>query len=235
MASVPIDGLDGIESIDRRTLTDSVYEHLRERLSIGSLAPGERLSLRDISNGLGVSVMPVREAVNRLVAEGALEVTAARVLRVTVATAPRLRDLADIRIVVEGFAAERAAIQRTGPQLDAIEAAEAALRTLVAGRAADPSAWIIMNRKLHFNIYQAAEMPLLTKMIADLWLRAGPIMNLDVRAGSQRHTSVEAAQCHARAVAAIRAQDPAAARAAIAGDISAAAAYIIGNSHWLTN
>jgi DNA-binding GntR family transcriptional regulator len=71
-------------------------------------------------------------------------------------------------------------------------------------------------------------------MIGDLWLRAGPVMNLDIRAGSQRHASADAAQCHANVVAAIRAHDPVAARAAIASDISNAAAYIIGNSQWLT-
>jgi DNA-binding GntR family transcriptional regulator len=230
---VPTAALDVVPSIDRRTLTDSVYEHLRERLAVGSLLPGERLSLRDIGSGLNVSVMPVREAVNRLVAERALEVTAARVLRVPLASPQILRDLADIRIVVEGYAAERAAILRTATQLNAIEAAESTLRRIVADNAADPGEWIVMNRHLHFSIYQAARLPLLSKMIGDLWLRAGPVMNLDIRAGSQRHASADAVQCHANAVAAIRAQDPQAARAAIASDISSAAAYIIGNSQWL--
>jgi DNA-binding GntR family transcriptional regulator len=228
------DALDAVPSTDRRTLTETVYENLRERLAIGTLMPGERLSLRDIGNGLGVSVMPVREAVNRLVAEQALEVTAARVLRVPPATATSLRDLAEIRVAVEGFAAERAAILRTQGQLEVIEAAEAALRTLAASSTADPGAWIIMNRKLHFSIYQAARLPLLAKMIADLWLRAGPVMSMGLRAGSQRYASQEAALYHANAVAAIRAQDPQAARDAIGSDISKSAAYIISNSHWLT-
>jgi DNA-binding GntR family transcriptional regulator len=234
MPFVPTDAFDVVPQLDRRTLRDTVYEHLRDRLAVGSLSPGERLSLRDIGSALGVSVMPVREAVNRLVAERALEVTTARVLRVPLATPQMLRDLADISVVVEGFAAERAAILRTAAQLDAIEAAQSALHTLTATSAADPSEWIVMNRTLHFSIYRAARLPLLSKMIGDLWLRAGPVMNLDIRAGSQRHASADAAECHATVVAAIRAQDPEGARAAIARDISGATAYIIGNSQWLT-
>jgi DNA-binding GntR family transcriptional regulator len=233
MPFVPTDAFDAVPPADRRTLTDTVYEHLRDRLAIGSLAPGERLSLREISSLLGVSVMPVREAVNRLVAENALEITQGRVLRVPLTTAQRLRDLADIRAEIEGFAAERAASLRTPAQLDAIEAAEAALRKLAASRASDAGAWILMNRTLHFSIYQAAGLPLLSKMIADLWLRAGPVVNRDIRAGSERHISTNSGLFHANAVAAIRAQDPAAARDAIASDISGAAAYIIGNSEWL--
>ena len=156
MPFVSADSFDTAPQIDRRTLTDSVYEHLREQLAIGCMAPGQRLSLRELGSVLGVSVMPVREAVNRLVAERALEVTAARVLRVPLSTAQQLRDLTDIRMAMEGFAAERAALLRTSAQLDAIEAAAAALDVAAARKAGDPGDWIAMNRMLHFTIYRAA-------------------------------------------------------------------------------
>jgi DNA-binding GntR family transcriptional regulator len=213
--------------MDRRTVTDSVYEHMRERLAFGRLAPGERLSLREIGGGLGVSVMPVREAVNRLVAERALEITPGRILRVPLSSPEQVRDLADIRATVEGFAAERAALMRTEAQLKAMEAAEATLRTMVIGNAEDHVAWIAMNQTLHFNIYKGAHLPLLMKMIADLWLRAGPALNVNPHCGSQRLTNGSAVRCHAEAVRAIRMRDGMAARAAIVEDIQTTAACII--------
>ena len=67
--------LADLSPLARRTLGETVYAALSELLASGQLGPGERLSLRDSAAALGVSVMPVREAVNRLVAEQALEVT----------------------------------------------------------------------------------------------------------------------------------------------------------------
>jgi DNA-binding GntR family transcriptional regulator len=123
MPFVSVEALDVTPKLDRRTLADAVYDHLRDRLVAGRLAPGERLSLREISAFVGVSVMPVREAVNRLVAERALEVTANRVLRVPLASPEQIRDLADIRATVEGYAAERAALARNAAQLRSVRCA----------------------------------------------------------------------------------------------------------------
>ena len=66
--------LETLPVIERRTLGDAAYLHLRELLMSGRVAPGERLSLRSLAGALGVSMMPVREAVTRLVADHALEV-----------------------------------------------------------------------------------------------------------------------------------------------------------------
>ena len=213
-------------------MADAVYEDLRCRLMAGMLAPGERLSLREISSALGVSVMPVREAVNRLVAERALEVTPSRTLRVPLSSPSQVRDLADIRGRVEGFAAERAALNRTPEQLAAIEAAELDMRTALECRDGDPARWVALNQAFHFAIYEAAGMPLLLKMIGDLWLKAGPTLNLDILAGSDRLLSGVALRCHAAATAAIRKGDGAAAYAAISHDIDSAARFVIDRSDY---
>ena len=233
MPFAPVDCGDAAPGSTRETMTDRVYAHLREQLAIGNFTPGERLSLRELGSELGVSVMPVREAVNRLVADRALEVTPTRVLRVPLTTAQQVRDLADIRIAVEGFAAERAALVRTDADLAAIEAAALSLRRLTMQTRHEADDWIGLNRTFHFQIYEAARLPLLFKLIGDLWLRAGPVLNLDLRSGSQRLVAAYAEQCHERAVQAIRAGDGPAARQAIADDISAAADYIVKHSEWL--
>lgn len=218
---------------DRRTLADAAYAYLRERLVAGWLAPGERMSLREIGAALQVSVMPVREAVNRLVAERALEVTPNRMLRVPLMSAGQLRELAEIRIVVEGFAAQRAAMIRSPAQLAGIAAAEAAFRNTVSATGYYPGEAIASNHALHFAIYEAAGLPLLLKMISDLWLKAGPVLNLDLRAAPHRLATGFATQCHVKVLAAIESGDGEAARAAIAADIASAAEYIIARGDLL--
>ena len=75
----------------------------------GRMIPGEQISLRGIASAFGVSVMPVREAVHRLTAEQALELTPKRALRVPMMTVSQFREITTIRINLEGLATERAA------------------------------------------------------------------------------------------------------------------------------
>lgn len=220
--------LQDLAPIERRgTLGDAVYGHLRDLLASGRVAPGERLSLRDVAEALGVSIMPVREAVSRLVADRALEVAPNRAVRVPVMTVAQFRELTAVRIEIEGLAAERAAGTRSAEDLEAIAAAEAAFCQEATKRRPDLSRAVALNRDVHFAIYAAAGLPLLTEIIGGLWLKAGPVLNLDMRANPERLRTSPAARLHAAALAAIQAGDGPAARAAIAADITAAAEFII--------
>ncbi|WP_419895979.1 GntR family transcriptional regulator [Roseomonas sp. USHLN139] len=211
--------------LERRTLAESAYAHLRDLLASGRVAPGEKLSLRDLSEALGVSVMPVREAVSRLTADGALEVAPNRAVRVPVMNCRQFRELADVRAGIEGWAASLAATTRSAAQLEDIAAAEAALRA--APGASDLGHAVQLNRDFHFAIYGAAGLPILVDVIGGLWLKAGPVINLDLRHSRDRLTTGHALRCHAAALAAIRLGDAEAARAAIAEDITRAADFII--------
>ena len=79
--------LNVVEPLDRQTLGERAYAQLADLLISGRLAPGEKLSLRSAADVLGVSIMPVREAVSRLVADKALEVTPNRAVRVPLMSA----------------------------------------------------------------------------------------------------------------------------------------------------
>jgi DNA-binding GntR family transcriptional regulator len=206
---------------------ESAYAHLAGLLTSGRVAPGERLSLRDLAERLGTSTMPIRAAVSRLAEYGALEVSPNRAVRVPVLSATRFAELADLRQQMEGLAAERAALAATARDIADISRIEAAFARNVTQRAPDGARAVALNRDLHFAIYAAARMPLLEGMIERLWLLAGPVLNLDMRADPRRLENTPAPRFHAAALAAIRARDGAAARAAIAGDIAEAAAFIL--------
>jgi DNA-binding GntR family transcriptional regulator len=215
------------EMLDRETLGDQVYAQLSELLVSGRLAPGDQLSLRAVAANLGVSIMPVRAAVNRLTSDGALEVTPNRAVRVPPMSEERFCDLTRIRIEVEGFAAAEAATWRTPVQLKAIARAEADFATEVAKSNPDPASIVSLNKEYHFAIYAAAGSVVLTDIIRGLWLKAGPIINLDFRSSTDRLADGGVLRRHARALKALETRDAENARDAIRDDIQNAADFIL--------
>ena len=208
------------------TLGAQVLAQLRTQLITGMLAPGDKLSLRTLALQLGVSMQPVRDAVARLVAERALEVTPKRSVQVPLLSLPRFRELTAIRLGIEGFAAEQAARQRGGTEGAALRRFEATFRRESERRTPDVDAAIVANAKLHFAVYRAAAMPALVAIIEGLWLRIGPVLNLDLRDGENRLASGSAARSHGAMVAAVLTGDASAARAALLEDIGNTAAFI---------
>ncbi|SFL60511.1 GntR family transcriptional regulator [Methylobacterium pseudosasicola] len=216
-----------LPQLERRTLADTAYEALADLLASGRLAPGDRLSLRQSAAALGVSVMPVREAVSRLVADGVLEVAPTRAIRVPIMTARDFRALAETRMAIEGLAAARTAEHRSEAELAAIRRAEAAFRAEAGSAEPDCARAVRLNRDLHFAIYAACGLAPLQEVIARLWLKAGPVINLDLRAHPERLLQGFALQRHAEALVAIEARDGPAAAAALAADIREAADFIL--------
>lgn len=208
-------------------LGDQVYGHLRKLLIAGRLAPGDKLSLRAVALAMGVSMTPAREAVSRLVADGALEVTPNRAVRVPEMRSEAFRQLALVRGEIEGFAAAMAASRRTVQDVAAIAQAEARFRSLVQEERPDLPAAVEANQAFHFAVYQASGLPVLVEIAVGLWLKAGPVINLDLRENPERIVTGSAPRLHAEALAAIEAGDPEGARRAIADDIAGAAQFIL--------
>ena len=209
------------------SLGQSVRMLLSERLIAGVYSPGEKLSLRSVAAGLGVSMTPVREAVSRLVADGALEVTPNRAVRVPILDLTRFRELTALRIEIEGMAAAWAAAARNKADLTAIAEAEEGFRRERSKTRPQLARIVAINQRFHFAVYRAAKSSMLVEIIVGLWLKAGPILNFDMARNNTWVSSGAGARYHAAALAAIRRQDSDAARAAIVGDIQQASDRII--------
>ncbi|MCF5398349.1 GntR family transcriptional regulator, partial [Pseudomonas syringae] len=102
--------LPPMRQVSRDTLQDQVYRQIREALMSGRFQPGQKLTIRGLAEALGSSPMPVREALNRLSAENAFEVTETARLRVPMITPERLREIRDARVALEGLLAEKAVV-----------------------------------------------------------------------------------------------------------------------------
>ena len=107
----------GLARIERETVQERVYGVLRDRLMRGGFEPGQKLKIADLASALGTSAMPVREALNRLAAERAIEALPNRSVRVPSLSKDALQDLMETRFAVEGLAVARAAKNMTAETL----------------------------------------------------------------------------------------------------------------------
>ncbi|MGI4777200.1 MAG: GntR family transcriptional regulator [Janthinobacterium lividum] len=211
----------------RQTLSGDVYKQLSDLLMSGRVMPGEQLSLRTIAEGLGVSVMPVREAVHRLLSEKALVLLPNRVLKVPTMTVSQFREITNIRIHLESLAVSQAAQRVDAPALVEIRGAHERFSKEISAKKLNESNLIALNKELHFAIYRQAQMPMLLEMIESLWLRIGPILNYDFRSGSARVTEHVSALHHERIVNSLEKGDALGAAQALAGDLQGAADFIV--------
>ena len=213
--------------LKRQTLSADVYEQFKELLISGRMMPGEQISLRGMAEGLGVSVMPVREAVQRLTAEQALELTPNRSLRVPQMSVSQFREITSIRKNLEGLAAATAAQCLSEEDTQKIVMWHESFVREMKNETPDGARLISLNKELHFAIYRGAKMPVMMQLIEALWLRIGPILNYDMRSGPVRVNQRTALTHHASMVESILKKDVEGARQALEADIQSAADFII--------
>jgi DNA-binding GntR family transcriptional regulator len=179
MARVEDDGLGGLDLApvaSRRTIQEGVYQQLSHALMTGRFNPGQMLTISSLSELVGTSHMPVREALRRLAAENALEVASTGSAVVPAVTRERLDDLCDARIVVECAATERVVPRVTRSLIRSLE--HLAREHLEAGREKSIPAILSKNQEFHFAIYRASGSSVLVQLIEALWLRFGPYLRM---------------------------------------------------------
>ena len=153
---------------------DRVYRSLRTRVMHGELPPGQALTLRGIGRDFGVSMTPAREAVQRLVAEGALTSSASGRVSTPELGTDRIEELASIRALLEPELGSRA-LPRAHPALiDRMEAINAAITDAV-GRG-DAVTYVRTNLEFHRTLYLRAQSPAMLALVETLWLQLGPTM-----------------------------------------------------------
>ncbi len=167
-----------LHPVSRDSVQDRIYAELSDALICGRLQGGQTLQIRDLADAFQTSVMPVREALRRLVAEGALESATQRPVRVPHLSVQRLDDIHQARLLVEGHAAERAAERADDHLLAALEVADAEFSHAL--QTGNVEAELQANRRFHFTLYEAAQSPTLLSMIRSLWLQSGPYVRVAV-------------------------------------------------------
>jgi DNA-binding GntR family transcriptional regulator len=203
-----------LSPVVRETLQSQTYNKLREALMTGLIIPGQNLTLRATAEAMGTSPMPVRDAVRRLEIEHALVARSNRTLSVPEMTYASLMELREVRGVLEGFAAEKAALLITAEELAEVESRYEEMAA--AAQAGDPGTYLRANWAFHSAIYRASRSQLLVSLIEPTWMRIGPYVRLML---PDRRSLIASLGNHQRAIDALRRRDAAGARQAISQDI----------------
>lgn len=199
-----------IAPVDQSKLRESVYSALRDAFIRGKFATGDTVSLRVLADMLGTSMTPVREAVRRLVAEGALMDTPSRTLIVPPFDARRMSDLKAARLALETLVLEQAQDHMTAADVDALEA-------MITNAERRPGVDLDLNYRFHFGVYSLSGSEVLMPLIEALWLQYGAYLNVIV--AQQEAREIDEHALHFEMIKAFRKGDRAAARQALTTDI----------------
>jgi len=161
-----------LDPINHKSLNEAVYESILTAIGSGRLHPGTRLTLSVLAKQLGVSLMPVREALRRLQAEN-LVLMKDRRIYITEHSVEELREIYAIRVHLECFAVEKAVPNSTQETLRELEKLMDEME-----KAKNIEKYFVDNKLFHFTIYHYARMPTLMGIIEDLWHTASPYQHI---------------------------------------------------------
>ncbi|MEM7242376.1 MAG: GntR family transcriptional regulator [Pseudomonadota bacterium] len=201
---------------------EHVYRGLRQRIMYGELAPGAALTLRGVAGDYETSMTPAREAMRRLVAEGALTISQTGRLSTPELGIERIEELASIRAMLEAEMAARAMprahislIERLGRINSEVEEA------VVKG---DPVSYIKRNLEFHRALYLRAQAPSMLALVEVVWLQLGPTMRTLYEKRQRKGVS----QNHLLILAALKAGDEPSLRLAVRQDVTQGLRMLVG-------
>jgi DNA-binding GntR family transcriptional regulator len=155
---------------------ETVYRKLREVILFGELTPGQPVTIQGLVDMLGAGMTPVREAIRRLTAEGALEFQGNRRVCVPQLSPGNVDELVYARQAIEPQLALRAAKRADPASHKRLAAIDAQLdEAIVHG---DVRAYLELNYRFHSEIYNMAHAPILRALADGLWLRFGPSLRV---------------------------------------------------------
>jgi len=161
-----------------RTMPEIAYDSIRDAILSGRHAPGQRLVTEELAKELGVSRMPVREALHRLEVAGLITITPHKGAVVSELSEAEVAEIFHIRAVLEGLATRLATTQLTPADHKRLDALLEEMER--AAKAQDPAKALLINRDFHTVIWKAARAPRLREMLENLYDACQRFRNLSV-------------------------------------------------------
>ncbi|MGA8939267.1 MAG: GntR family transcriptional regulator [Acidobacteriaceae bacterium] len=165
--------------IRTRTKSEATYEEVRSRILDGSLGPGSPINQRQLAHALGVSIIPLREALARLEGEELVQRGDGGSLHVTPLSESELIDLVAMKGHLEPFAAGLAASNGTSPQRQALTVLTSNLQV------AAPQEWRRSHRVFHELVSAMTFNRVLILSLEQIWARLDRYHRPDLRAADE--------------------------------------------------
>lgn len=204
------------------TAHDRVYRRLRTRIVHGELDPGASLTIRSVAEDMDVSMTPVREALRRLAAEGALTVSKSGRITTPELTQDRIEELAAIRALLEPELAARALPRAHVALIERLEALNREIGRLVSDGAR--MGYVRANLEFHRTLYLRAQAPAMLALAETVWLQSGPTLRMTYA----RQQQTKAVEAHQKIIAALRAGDEPGLRIAVRADVTGGLRMLVG-------
>ena len=193
---------------------DYVYRGLRTRIMHGEVLPATSMTLRGIGQDYSVSMTPAREAVRRLIAEGALMLSPSGRVSTAELNHDRIEELAVMRSLVEVELASRALPRAHIALIDRLKTMNASVSQAIAAH--DPVAYIRTNLEFHRMLYLRAQAPAMLAIAETVWLQLGPTM----RSLYDKLNRKEPPHSHTAIIAALTAGDESGLQLAVRSDVT---------------
>jgi DNA-binding GntR family transcriptional regulator len=174
-----------------------------------------------LADAFAVSPMPVRKALARLSAAGALTVISGRTIGIPRLTRKRLDELRRVRLVIEPAAAGWAAVNTDAAVI--AQLGKSFQRLLDSERSGDTKAYVQSNYDFHFDVYRQSDSPTMLGIIESLWLQISPYFHLLRSSGNFRISN----RHHGEIFEAMKTADASRAQRALSQDINDAYAVLV--------
>jgi len=159
-----------------KTYHEAAADRLREDIIAGVRLPGQRLKQSEIAQQFGCSVIPIREALHKLAAEGFVVVDPQKGARVADLNSRTLEEIYEVRMLMEGRAARRAAERMSRQDAERI----ATILDKMDQPDLTATDWLALNLEFHDALYACADQEYLRKTIATLRRSLEPYLRIDL-------------------------------------------------------
>lgn len=176
MTASTLQDMHAAEPSEKRPTHEVVYQRLREKVLFGELAPGQAVTIQGLVETLGVGMTPVREAIRRMISEGALVFQGNRRVSVPSLSPDDIDQMVYIRKSIECELARRAAGNISDASVVKLAEIDTALDTALSVE--DVHSYLVHNYRFHAELYRHADAPVLTDIAERIWLRFGPSMRV---------------------------------------------------------
>jgi DNA-binding GntR family transcriptional regulator len=205
-----------MESEPQGSLVDQAYSRLRQEILTCLLAPGQVVSERELAQRYEMSKTPIREALTRICHEGLVQRLSGRGYMIAPITIQYIRDLFDLRLVLELAAAERAARHASSARIAVLK--DMSFVSYNLDDLESHVSFLETNRAFHLALAEAAENRRLVEILEGLLIEMERLFHLGLRL---RDSSEEMRREHQELVAALEARDVAGVQAAMTRQINA--------------